>query len=105
MTASRGLTVGTDVIVEMVRLAALEVPGVLRVGRAGPAWRSILRGRAVSVRVRDARVDVRLRVIARPGQALAPLAQHVRTAVGAAVERLLGLELGSVTVFVDGIGQ
>jgi uncharacterized alkaline shock family protein YloU len=32
------------------------------------------------------------------------LAEDVRTAVGAAVERLLGLRLESVTVTVDGVG-
>ena len=37
------LTVGRDVMREMVRLAAFEVPGVLRVGRGGPAWRSAAR--------------------------------------------------------------
>jgi uncharacterized alkaline shock family protein YloU len=42
--------------------------------------------------------------VARPGQPLAPLAGQVRTTVAATVERLLGLELGSVTVLVDGVG-
>jgi uncharacterized alkaline shock family protein YloU len=98
------LTVGRGVITEMVRLAALEVPGVVRVGRAGPPWRAILGGPAVSARVEDARVFVRLWIVARPGHALGPLTGQVRTAVGAAVERLLGLELGAVTVLVDGVG-
>jgi uncharacterized alkaline shock family protein YloU len=99
------LTVGRGVITEMVRLAALEVPGVVRVGRAGPPWRALLGGPAVSARVRDARVFVRLWIVARPGHALGPLTAQVRTAVGAAVERLLGLELGAVTVLVDGVGS
>jgi uncharacterized alkaline shock family protein YloU len=104
MTGRGDLTVGIGVITEMVRLAALEVPGVVRVGRAGPVWRSLLGGPAVSARVEDARVFVRLWIVARPGQALGPLTAQVRTAVGAAVERLLGLELGAVTVLVDGVG-
>ena len=33
-----------------------------------------------------------------------PAHAQVREAVGAAVERLLGLELGGVTVLVDGVG-
>ena len=37
------LTVGPGVIRETVRLAALEVPGVVRVGRGGPAWRNAAR--------------------------------------------------------------
>lgn len=98
------LTVGTSVIAELVRLAALEVPGVVRVGRGGAAWRRWLGGRAVSVRRRDDHVVVRLWVVARPGQPLSPLAAQVRTAVAATVERLLGLDLGSVTVLVDGVG-
>ena len=98
------LTVGRGVIAELVRLAAFEVPGVARVGRGGPAWRRILGGPAVSVRQRDDRVLVRLSIVARPGQPLAPLADQVRVAVAATVERLLGLELGAVTVLVDGVG-
>lgn len=98
------LTVGTGVISQLVRLAALEVPGVARVGRGGGAWRQVLGGRAVSVRITDGRVIVRVWVVARPGQALGPLAAQVRSAVGATVERLLGLDLGSITVLVDGVG-
>ena len=51
------------------------------------------------------RVRVRLWVVARPGQALRPLTAQVGTAVAATVERLLGLELGGVTVVVDGVGN
>jgi uncharacterized alkaline shock family protein YloU len=98
------LTIGQGVIAELVRLAAFEVPGVVRVGHGGPAWRNWLAGPAVSVRVRDDRVLVRLRIVARPGQALGPLTAQVRTAVAATVERLLGLDLGAVTVIVDGVG-
>ena len=68
------LTVGAGVIAELVRLAAFEVPGVARVGHGGPAWRALARRPAPSrVRVRDDRVLVRLRIVARPGQALGPL--------------------------------
>jgi len=98
------LTIGQGVVAQLVRLAAFEVPGVARVGYGGPAWRGWLAGPAVSVRVRDDRVLVRLRVVARPGQALGPLTAQVRTAVAATVERFLGLDLGAVTVVVDGVG-
>ena len=98
------LTVGRGVITELVRLAAMEVPGVSRVGRGGPAWRRVLGGPSVSVQVRNDRVLVRLWVVARPGQPLIGLAGQVRAAVTATVERLLGLDLGAVTVLVDGVG-
>jgi len=98
------LSVGPGVIRDTVRLAALEVPGVLRVGRGGPRWRDALGGSPIKVRVREGRVFVTVRLVARPRQPLIPLAQQVRSAVAAAVVRLLGMELGGVTVLVDGVG-
>ena len=98
------LTVGRGVIAELVRLAAFEVPGSRGSGAAAPAWRRVLGGPAVSVQLRNDRVLVRLWIVARPGQALGPLAAQVRSAVAATVERLLGLDLGAVTVLVDGVG-
>lgn len=99
---SSPLSVSHSVIVEMVRVAALEVPGVLKVSRAGPLrW---FAGSPVRVRAREGRIWVRLWIVARPGHPLAPLTSQVRQAVGASVERLLGLELGDVTVVVDGVG-
>ncbi len=50
------------------------------------------------------KVSVRVWIVARPGHALRPLAIQVRQAVGATIERLLGLELGEVTVVIDGVG-
>jgi uncharacterized alkaline shock family protein YloU len=99
-----GLAVSRPVIRDLVRLAAMEVPGVLRVGWAGTPWRRLVSGRPIAVRVRDGVVEARVIVIARPGQPLGPLAADVRSAVAAAVERLLGLALGEVTVRIDGIG-
>ena len=98
------LSVGRGVIAEMVSLAALEIPGVARVARGGPAWRAALAGPPVVTRLSDHGVRVRVWIVARPGQQLVTLAEDVRTAVGAAVERLLGLHLESVTVTVDGVG-
>lgn len=98
------LTIGQGVIRDTVRLAALEVPGVLRVGRGGPRWRGWVGGAPVRIRVRDGRVYVTLWIVARPRQRLVPLTAQVRAATGAAVERLLGMELGDVTVLVDGVG-
>lgn len=98
------LTVGRSVVTEMARMAAYEVPGVVRVGRRGPAWRAWIAGPAVGVRIRGGRVQVRIHVVARPAQSLAEVAAGVRLAVQATVERLLGLELGSITVVVDAVG-
>ena len=99
------LTIGRGVIAEMVRLAALGIPGVARVSRGGPAWRAALAGPSVVTRVADGGVRVRVWIVARPGQQLTTLADDVRLTVGAAVVRLLGLQLESVTVTVDGVGS
>lgn len=99
------LSVGRGVIVEMARLAALEVPGILRVGRAGSTWRAWFRGAPVVVRTHGEQVDIRVWVVARPGVDLAAVGRQARGAIAATIERLLGLHLGSVTVIVDGIGS
>ena len=99
------LTVGRGVIVDVVRQAALEIPDVLRVARRGPRWRAALAGPSIMVRVRPDGVEIELRIIARPASDLVATGRHVRDAVGLAVERLLGLEVRSVTVLVDGVGS
>jgi len=98
------LTVGRGVIVEVARLAALGIPEVLQVARRGPPWRAALAGPAVTVRLRKEGVQVELRIIGRPGADLVHAGRAVREAVGRAVERLLGLQVRSVTVLVDGVG-
>ncbi len=98
------LTVGRGVIVEVARLAALEVPEVLRVARRGPPWRAALAGPPIMVRVRKDGIELELRIVARPGADLARMGRQVRDAVGLAVERLLGQAVRSVTVLVDGVG-
>jgi uncharacterized alkaline shock family protein YloU len=99
------LTVGRGVILEVARLAALEIPEVLQVARRGPPWRAALAGPAIMVRVRKEGVEIELRIIARPGADLVHAGRAVREAVGRAVERLLGLQVRSVTVLVDGVGS
>jgi uncharacterized alkaline shock family protein YloU len=101
---SADLSVGRSVIVEVARLAALEVPEVLRVARRGPPWRAALAGPPIIVRVRAEGVVVRLRIIARPGADLAATGRRVRDAVGRAVERMLGLKVQEVSVLIDGVG-
>jgi uncharacterized alkaline shock family protein YloU len=98
------LVISQPVMRDVLRRAVLEVPGVVRVGRGGSAWRRALGGSAVSVRVRHDAVDVRLVIVARPGQALPTVAAEVRSAASAAIERLLGLRVGAVSVLVDGVG-
>jgi uncharacterized alkaline shock family protein YloU len=98
------IRVGRGVIAEVARLAALEVPEVLRVGRGGPPWRTALAGSPIAIRVRGDAVAVRLWLIARPGADLVATTRAVRSRVGAAIERLLGLQVETITIIVDGVG-
>ena len=101
---SPDLTVARTVVDEVIRLAAMEVPGVVRVERSRPTPLGALLGRSVVRRIEGRRVDVRLVIVARPGHPLIPLTRQVRAAVAAAVERLVGLEAGDIDVVVDGVG-
>jgi uncharacterized alkaline shock family protein YloU len=98
------LSVGRGVIAEVARLSALEIPEVLRVARGGPGWLVALAGSPIRTRIRGDQVTVRMWIIARPGADLTATVQGVRAAVRAAIERLLGLQVGDVTVLVDGVG-
>ncbi|MDA8202451.1 MAG: Asp23/Gls24 family envelope stress response protein [Chloroflexi bacterium] len=102
--ATRILTVRRRVIGTMARTAAESQPGVLRVGRGGAAFWAWLAGPAVTARVRADRVHVRLFVVARRNEPLAGLVRRVRHAIAETIERQLGLELGEVTVLIDGVG-
>ena len=100
------LTVGRGVIAELVRLAALEVPGVARVGRGGPAWRPAPR-RPRGLASASATTASSSASGSSPGRARrsAPLD---RARSGRPSPRpssaCSGLELGAVTVLVDGVG-
>ncbi len=101
-TPGSDLAVSRSVIVDVVRLAAAETPGVFRVGRAS-RLRRLLGGRAVEARVEDGSVSVTIHVVARAGVSLPATAENARVAVASAIRRVLGLDVGSVTVVVDGV--
>ncbi|MCJ7671640.1 MAG: Asp23/Gls24 family envelope stress response protein [Acidimicrobiia bacterium] len=100
---NRLLTVRRRVIGAMARAVVEEVPGVVRVGRGGPAFWAWLAGPAVTARLRDGRVYVRLFLVARSGESLAILAARARRSVAHTMERQLGLALGEITILIDGV--
>lgn len=104
MSRAADLTVDRSVVDELIRLAAMEVPGVVRVERPGARPRWLAGGWSTVSRVEGRRVDARLAVVARPGHPLVPLTRQVRAAVAAAIERLVGLEIGEIVVIVSGVG-
>jgi uncharacterized alkaline shock family protein YloU len=104
MTDIPDLSVARSVIDELIRLAAMEVPGVVRVDGSGRGWSAGLIGRRAVSRIDGRRVDVRLAIVARPGHPLVPLTRQVRAAAAAAIERLVGLEAGRILIVVADVG-
>ncbi len=99
------VSVAHSVVARMVRRAAVGAPGVVRVGRGGPALLARLAPPAVEIRERADGLHVRITIVGRPGHDLRVVGRDVREAVAATVERLLGLGLAEVTVVVDGVGE
>lgn len=98
------LTARRPIIVTVAASAARADPGVSRVGRGGPRALAWLAGAPVEARLVDGLVQVRLWLIVTAGRPFGEISARVRAAVRAAIEKQLGLPLGEVTVFIDGIG-
>lgn len=99
------LDVSRGVVLATARLAVREVPGVVRIGRGGSLLRRLVGDRAaLRLEPGPGGLEVRLVVVARPGQPLARLGRAVAAAVRGAIERILGLEVARVVVVVDGVG-
>jgi uncharacterized alkaline shock family protein YloU len=91
------------IITSLAASAAAGVSGVVRVGRGGPALLTALAGPPVSAWLAEGHVHLRLWIIVEGGRSIPELIGRVRSAVADAVERQMGLELGEVTVLVDGV--
>jgi len=98
------LDVSRTVVLATARLAAREVPGVVRLGRGGSLLRRLVEGRSpIRLTDGDAGLEVRLVLVVRAGEPLGPVGRAVASAVRGAIERALGLQLAAVTVVVDGV--
>jgi uncharacterized alkaline shock family protein YloU len=100
------LIVGPSVVLETIRLAALGVPGVVRVGRSGGRLRGWLDGPAIAADLSPTEAtQVRISIVARPATSLRGIAGGVHSAIRMALEGQLGLTVGTVLVTIDGIGN
>jgi uncharacterized alkaline shock family protein YloU len=98
------LTARRRIIATIAAAAARTAPGVERVGRRGPRALAWLAGAPVEARLVDGLVQVRLWLIVAAGLPFSEVIARVRSGVRAAIEQQLGLPLGEVTVFIDGVG-
>ncbi len=95
------------VLRSVVAEAALSAPGVAELGGIGARWPQVL-GRpfplhGVGVLVHDSTVIIDLYLVVRPGANIVEVGSAVQEAVGLAVERLLGMTVGAVNVFIQDV--
>lgn len=91
----------------VVEQAALAVPGVVRVARVSRGLAELL-GRpmphgGVGLAVHGNTVAVDVYLITQPDVSMVEVGAGVQEAVGAAVERILGMDVGEINVYIQDI--
>ena len=95
------------VLRSVISEAALSAPGVAQLARIGARWPEVL-GRpfpyhGVGLLVHDTAVIIDLYLVVHPGANIVEVGSVVQEAVCAAVERLLGLTVTAVNVFIQDV--
>jgi uncharacterized alkaline shock family protein YloU len=91
----------------VVEQAALAVPGVARMATMKSGWPRRL-GRplpqhGVGLAVREDVVAVDLYLIVAPGANMVEVGSGVQEAAGAAIERILGMDVGEINVYIQDV--
>jgi uncharacterized alkaline shock family protein YloU len=97
------VTVEPEVLETIARLAALEIPGVVRIAEKDVDRFLGLTGKSVVVLVRDGRVTVDLHIIAGPDISLLRLGQTVQYEVTRAVQQMIGMPVDAVNVHIEDV--
>lgn len=105
-----GMAIAPGVLETIVSLAAQSVEGVVSVGDPTTSGiRSIIGGGKPSTQGieiendEDGKLHVSLRLHVKSGQVLPELAANVRKAIDDAINSQVGISVGSVDVYIDGI--
>lgn len=104
-----GMAIAPNVVETIVSIAVGEVEGVASVGSASAgSLRSMLSGKSSVSGIEitsddEGKLCVAVRINVYYGHALPELAAKVRSAVADAVASQVGMKVGSVDVYVDGI--
>lgn len=97
------VTVEPEVLETIAKLAALEIPGVVRIAEKDVDRFLGLTGKSVVVLVRDGRVTVDLHIIAGPDISLLRLGQTVQYEVTRAVQQMIGMPVDAVNVHIEDV--
>ena len=104
-----GMALAPGVVETIVSIATNEVDGVASVGQAGAGGlRSVFGGKPATQGIdiavgEDDKLNVSVRIDVYYGYVLPDLAASVRQAVADAVASQVGVSVGSVDVYIDGI--
>jgi uncharacterized alkaline shock family protein YloU len=98
------ITVDPSVLETIARLTTNEVPGVVRVAEKTDVERFLgIGGRPVMVQVCEGHVCIDLHIIAEPGISLLALGRQVQTEVTQAVQRMIGMPVDEVNVYIEDV--
>ncbi|GEM_PF-680057 len=98
------LRIARRVIRTVIEEAVLATPGVARLGEIGPQWPQVLGRplprRGIGLIIHGDQVIVDVYLVVRPNANMVTVGSNVQEAVQMAVERLLGMTVNAVNVFI-----
>lgn len=102
--------IAPEVLTTIVRLVALETPGVVALSSSLPGRMSrVLRGnkstRGIDVQVEDGAVTVDIHVVAERNSVLLTLGQTLQHEISRAISDVVGMPVHAVNVHIDDVGD
>ncbi len=98
-------TVAPEALITIARMAALGVPGVIRLAEVpGSVNRILRRGQeGIQLRVEDQRVEVDLYLILDGNRNLRELSRNVQQQVARAIQDLVGMEVSGIHIHIEDV--
>jgi len=98
------VTVEPGVLETIARLTTRGVPGVAKIAEQTDAERFLgLSGKSVQVHVSEGRVSVELHIMAAPDISLLQLGRSVQKSVTEAIQKMIGMPVEAVNVYIEDV--
>ena len=98
------VTVEPGVLETIARLTTRGVPGVAKIAEQTDAERFLgLSGKSVQVHVSEGRVSVDLHIMAEPDISLLQLGRSVQKSVTEAIQKMIGMPVEAVNVYIEDV--
>jgi uncharacterized alkaline shock family protein YloU len=107
---SGSIIIAPEVLTTIVRLVALETPGVVNLsstlpGRMSRVFRGNKSSRGIDIQVEDGAVTVDVFVIAERSAVLLTLGQTLQREISRAISDMVGMPVHAVNVHIDDVGD